>query len=107
MEEREGDACAVVIPPDGGICKCFDAYIRGVDWMVTPQTRLQAGPLQTFNAGVTPKGGDKGSPISNKKHPLFCYLEGGLFKIRGATKMVGLSPLILDPQKGSPPKNRG
>ena len=87
MEEREGDACAVVIPPDGGTCKCFDAYIRGVDWMVTPQTRLQAGPLQTFNAGVTPKkGGDKGSPISKKKTPPILLPGGGAFQNQGCNK---------------------
>ena len=52
IDKRETYACAVVIPPDGGICMCFGASIRGMDWMVTPQTSLRARSLQTFNAGV-------------------------------------------------------
>ena len=100
---QEGDACAVVIPPDGGICKCFGASTRGVDWMVTPQTRLQAGSLQTFNAGVPPrKGGDKGSPINKKCTPQF-VTWGGLLKIRGATKMA-CHPLFWTPKKAHPLK---
>ena len=109
IDKRATYACAVVIPPDGGICKCFDAYIRGVDWMVTLQTRLQAGSLQTFNAGVAPrKGGDKGSPISNKKYtPYFVTWRGGFSKSGVQQKWLACHPLFWTPKKAHPLKIGG